>query len=113
MHSRITPIIALLVLTACSQESQQAAEEPLAEPVDYQGALSNPNRRAADHERDAGRKPAEVLAFFAIEPGMTVLDLFSGGRLLQRAALLCRRAGRPGRRAQQCGLPQLCRRRVQ
>ncbi len=79
MNSRITPIIALLVLTACSQESQQAAEEPLAEPVDYQSALSNPNRRAADHERDAGRKPAEVLAFFAIEPGMTVLDLFSGG----------------------------------
>ncbi len=79
MNPRITLIIALLVLTACSQESQHVAEEPLAEPVDYQSVLSNPNRRAADHERDAGRKPAEVLAFFAIEPGMTVLDLFSGG----------------------------------
>ncbi len=79
MNPRIAPIIALLVLTACSQESQQVDEEPLAEPVDYQSVLSNPNRRAADHERDAGRKPAEVLAFFAIEPGMTVLDLFSGG----------------------------------
>jgi len=79
MNSRITPVIALLALTACGQESQQAAEAPVVEPFDYQTALSNPNRRAADLERDAGRKPAEVLAFFGIEPGMAVLDLFSGG----------------------------------
>lgn len=79
MNPRIPPIIALLVLTACGQESQQAAEEQVAEPFDYQAALDNPSRRAADRERDAGRKPAEILAFFAIEPGMAVLDLFSGG----------------------------------
>lgn len=79
MNPRITLLVALLMLTACGQESQQTAEEAVVEPFDYQTALSNPSRRAADRERDAGRKPAEVLAFFGIEPGMDVLDLFSGG----------------------------------
>ena len=42
-------------------------------------AVSNPQRPATDIAKDANRKPAEVLSFFSIEPGMTVLDLFSGG----------------------------------
>jgi predicted methyltransferase len=42
-------------------------------------SVSNPQRPAADIAKDANRKPAEVLSFFNIEPGMTVLDLFSGG----------------------------------
>lgn len=54
-------------------------EEPAEEvdPVDL--ALASEARPAADRERDAGRKPAEVMHFFGVEPGMTVLDLFSGG----------------------------------
>jgi predicted methyltransferase len=42
-------------------------------------AVSNPQRPAVDLESDAGRKPDQVLSFFEIKPGMTVLDLFSGG----------------------------------
>lgn len=42
-------------------------------------ALSSPARSAADRERDAGRKPGEVLAFFDIQPGDKVLDLFASG----------------------------------
>ena len=45
----------------------------------YQAAVASPARTAADRERDANRNPAAVLEFFAIKPGMTVLDLFSGG----------------------------------
>lgn len=45
----------------------------------YELAVANPERSAADRERDAGRKPNEVLEFFGIKPGMTVLDMFSGG----------------------------------
>jgi len=41
-------------------------------------AVSNPQRPAADVAKDADRKPAQVLSFFNIAPGMTVLDLFSG-----------------------------------
>ncbi len=42
-------------------------------------AVSNPQRPAEDLVKDADRKPAKVLSFFKIKPGMTVLDLFSGG----------------------------------
>lgn len=42
-------------------------------------AVANPQRPVEDIEKDANRKPAEVLSFFEIKPGMTVLDLFSGG----------------------------------
>lgn len=42
-------------------------------------AVNNPSRPAADIDRDVNRKPAEVLEFFGIEPGMNVLDIFAGG----------------------------------
>ena len=41
--------------------------------------LAAPTRSAADRARDAGRKPAEVVAFLGIEPGMTVMDLVASG----------------------------------
>ena len=37
--------------------------------------LSDPARPADDRSRDATSKPAELLAFFGIAPGITVLDL--------------------------------------
>jgi len=86
MYPRIIPITFLLALTACDQQPEQAAAESepasaskTAESSIYRDAVAHPDRRSADHDRDAGRKPAEVLAFIGIEPGMTVLDLFSGG----------------------------------
>lgn len=42
-------------------------------------AVANPQRPAEDLAKDANRKPEQVLSFFDIKPGMTVLDLFSGG----------------------------------
>ena len=42
-------------------------------------ALANSGRPEQDRARDAGRKPAEVLAFLGITPGMTVLDLIAAG----------------------------------
>jgi predicted methyltransferase len=42
-------------------------------------AIANPQRPAEDLLKDADRNPAQVLTFFDIKPGMTVLDLFSGG----------------------------------
>jgi predicted methyltransferase len=38
-------------------------------------AMANPDRPAADKERDASRKAPQVLDFFGVEPGMTVLDI--------------------------------------
>ena len=86
VYLRIIPITFLLALTACNQQPEQAAagSEPASESKTaassiYRDAVAHPNRRSADHDRDAGRKPAEVLAFFGIGSGMTVLDMFSGG----------------------------------
>jgi predicted methyltransferase len=40
-------------------------------------APENASRSPEDMARDAARKPAEVLAFLGVEPGMTVLDQFA------------------------------------
>lgn len=45
----------------------------------YEAAVANPGRSETDRERDGSRKPADVLAFFRIAPGMRVFDLYSGG----------------------------------
>ena len=42
-------------------------------------AMENPDRPAADKERDASRKAPQVLAFAGLEPGMTVLDIIAAG----------------------------------
>ena len=41
--------------------------------------LATSDRLAEDKARDAGRRPAEVLAFLGIEPGMTVMDVIASG----------------------------------
>lgn len=42
-------------------------------------AIMAADRPAADKARDPDRKPAQVLAFFGIEPGMQVLDVSAAG----------------------------------
>src|SRR5688572_22926676 len=51
----------------------------LAADAAVDAAIANPERTAADRERDAREKPAEVLAFAGVKPGMTVVDMFAGG----------------------------------
>jgi predicted methyltransferase len=41
-------------------------------------AVANPDRPAADRQRDATRKPAEVVAFSQMRPGWIVADLIPG-----------------------------------
>ena len=72
-----------LALSACGKhaDEEHAGEDPAAAPVTsiYEDAVANVARPEADRARDEGRKPAEVLEFLGIAPGMTVLDMFSGG----------------------------------
>ncbi len=42
-------------------------------------AMANPDRPAADKERDVNRHAPEVLQFMGLEPGMTALDLIAIG----------------------------------
>lgn len=43
-----------------------------------EAAIANPERTAADRDRDAREKPAEILALAGVKPGMTVVDMFAG-----------------------------------
>ena len=42
-------------------------------------AVADKSRPEADTKRDADRKPAEVIAFAGVKPGMSVEELFPGG----------------------------------
>ena len=46
---------------------------------DLARALASPERPEADRSRDAGRRPADVIAFLGVAPGMTALDLIAAG----------------------------------
>jgi predicted methyltransferase len=58
-------------------------------------AVGDAARPAADKERDANRKPAEVLAFAGVKPGMTVAELAPGGGYYTR--LLAKSVGPNGK----------------
>lgn len=88
MHIKFLLPVALLVLSGCSESTTPATDiestleskpAPASQLSIYESAVASNTRTDADRERDAGRKPAAILEFFAIEPGMTVLDMFSGG----------------------------------
>lgn len=75
MKTRISCVMLVLMLVACNPESPQA----IIDGAIYADAVANPARNDSDRARDVGRKPAQVLDFMRIAPGMTVLDMFSGG----------------------------------
>jgi predicted methyltransferase len=47
-------------------------------------AIADPTRPAADRDRDAERKPADMLAFAKVKPGMVVIDVLPGGGYFTR-----------------------------
>lgn len=58
-------------------------------PAHIAAAIAAPERSDKDRERDARDRPAEVMAFAGIQPGMVIADVFGGGgywtELLARA----------------------------
>jgi predicted methyltransferase len=66
-------LMTLFLLAPCDGGSGDALD------LDVANALASPDRMEADRKNDALRRPDQVLEFFDIRPGMTVLDLFSGG----------------------------------
>jgi len=66
---------------ACLIAASLLAAPLQAQPVpDFiAAAVASPERSAKDRERDARDKPAELLAFAGLKPGMKVADVFGGG----------------------------------
>ena len=83
---RITLILsaATLALAACTTSggSDASFEEytgagTTAEAI--AAAVANPARPDADRERDTLRKPAQIVEFAGVEPGMTIAEIAPGG----------------------------------
>jgi predicted methyltransferase len=76
---------ALLAAVACARRQPV----PPAEPASFAAIVGAPDRSAEDRSLDTGRKPAELLAFVDVQPGMRVAELGAGGgyttELLARA----------------------------
>ncbi len=74
------------------------AEAPPSQPSDAESAIraavDAPDRSADDRALDPGRKPAELLSFFGIQPGMRVAEIAAGGGYT--AELLARAVGPSG-----------------
>ena len=72
---RYSPLAALSLVLAATTAS--AAASP---PVSITAAVASSDRQPDNVKLDAGRKPAQVLAFAGLKPGMHVLDLFGANR---------------------------------
>ncbi len=73
IHRRGSSLLALLLAGTLGAVSPVAVADAL------DSAIAAPERPAADRERDAGSRPAEVLRFFGIPSGGVAVDLFAGG----------------------------------
>ena len=68
--------LALLLATASAQAADPSPS--------IAAAVADPGRPAADRDRDAERKPADMLAFAGVKPGMVVIDILPGGGYFTR-----------------------------
>src|SRR5580704_14141515 len=71
---------AAIALLGAGFVAQAAGDSPSNVAV----AVHNPNRPSKDTERDAARKPVEVLNFAGVKPGEQVLELIPGGGYFTR-----------------------------
>jgi predicted methyltransferase len=82
---RISILALLIVLSACSRKEEPVAQPPAAEaaPVaesdPLAASVNGEWRSAEDRSRDQYRHPQEALAFWGLQPGMTVLEVQPGG----------------------------------
>jgi predicted methyltransferase len=86
---------AILLLAGCASTGPSG---PTAAPLgatQIDAIITSPDRRPADRTNDIRRKPAQMLAFIGVRPGMTALDLSAGGGYTSE--LLARAAGPDGR----------------
>lgn len=97
---RLVRTIVVIGLVGCAGTKPPAATTPpvasgtVAVPDAIRAVVAAPDRSAADRALDAGRHPAEMLAFFGIAPGMRVAEIGAGGGYTSE--LLARTVGPTG-----------------
>src|SRR3954453_22707133 len=79
--------VAVLFLSSGIAPAQQSSPQLSSERIAQ--ILASPDRSEADHTNDLRRKPAQMLGFIGIRPGIVALDLSAAGgyttELLARA----------------------------
>ena len=73
------PLFAALLAAAALLPAAAPAPKPARADQAVQAAIADPARPAKDRERDAARKPAELLAIAGVKPGDKVADFIMGG----------------------------------
>jgi predicted methyltransferase len=74
--------VVLLCLAACASHSQKPAATKGWTTDSLRTALAVPSRPQADRDRDADRKPAELMTVIGVKPGMTAVDVIAAGGYL-------------------------------
>ncbi len=75
---------AAVALTAAATVSAQDYRVPSQAPAYIREAVQSDARPAADRERDAARKPAEILMLSGVEPGDRVIEIAGFGQYYTR-----------------------------
>jgi predicted methyltransferase len=70
-------VAAVLVCAGCATSTSTTTNAP--KQGGFEAVLAGAHRAEANRARDQYRHPAETLAFFGIQPGMTVVELWPGG----------------------------------
>jgi predicted methyltransferase len=81
-----------LLLAQAVLADRSSAAEPV--PAYIETALADPSRPDTDRQRDADRKPAEIIAFANIKPGDKVADFMPDGGYFTR--IFCKVVGDAG-----------------
>lgn len=97
MRNMSSLVLALLVVLGCGAKSAPPPQTPVESPapeanaapsaavsqpapsVDYAAIVAASDRDVADRALDEGRKPAELLSFMQVQPGMRIAELGAGG----------------------------------
>ncbi|MGA0600466.1 class I SAM-dependent methyltransferase [Caulobacter sp. KR2-114] len=74
----VTALMGAAMVSAAAFAGWQAGAAEHAAPAYVAKAVANPARPKEDTDRDAARKPAQMLEFAGIKPGETVVDLMPG-----------------------------------
>src|SRR5262245_65041078 len=78
MRSSMRMLIVSVALTFAFMNVPRAAESPAIHPA-IQAAVDSTERLPKDRARDANRHYAEIMEFFGVRPGQTVIELFAAG----------------------------------
>ena len=90
-------VSAVLSLSACANLTVKTPSASASMTLNREAIaqiIASPDRSAADRINDQRRKPEQMLAFIGLRPGMTALDLSTGGGYT--AELLARAVGPEG-----------------